>query len=123
MPQPPSPDRTASLSRLPSVDALLRDPVLGPAIVRHGRTATTAVVRTVLSEIRTAASPMADAMDAGRIAVEVAERLDRQAAPSLRAVFNLTGTVLHTNPGRAPLPQEAVAAVIRSEESRAGERG
>src|SRR3546814_17764964 len=55
---------------------------------------------------------MADAMDAGRIAVEVAERLDRQAAPSLRAVFNLTGTVLHTNLGRAPMPQEAVAAMI-----------
>src|SRR3546814_3333878 len=55
---------------------------------------------------------MADAMDAGRIAVEVAERLARQAAPSLRAVFTLTGTVLHTNLGRAPLPQEAVAAMI-----------
>src|SRR3546814_20917695 len=55
---------------------------------------------------------MADAMDAGRIAVEVGERLDRQAAPSLRAVFNLTGTVLHTNLGRAPMPQEAVAAMI-----------
>ena len=43
-----------------------------------------------------------------RIAQEFARRLDLALTPSLRAVINASGVVLHTNLGRAPLPDFAI---------------
>ena len=57
--------------------------------------------------VRSTANPDGDPA----LVAAVAARLDRDRAPSLRRVFNLTGTVLHTNLGRAPLPQQALDAI------------
>ena len=53
-------------------------------------------------------------LEAGALAARVQQALADKSAPRLRAVFNLTGTVLHTNLGRALLPDEAVQAVVQA---------
>jgi len=95
------------MSPLPSVDAVLRLPAAAALEAEHGRAALVEAVRHVLGAHRSAKGgrPADEA-----IADEVAERLADRAAPSLKAVFNLTGTVLHTNLGRALLSKAAVAA-------------
>jgi L-seryl-tRNA(Ser) seleniumtransferase len=98
------PDRA---SPLPSLDALLRLPESAVLLERFGRTATTAALRNELAQRRAArdfALPVAALID------PAADALAARFATSQRPVFNLTGTVLHTNLGRAPLPAEAARA-------------
>jgi L-seryl-tRNA(Ser) seleniumtransferase len=96
-----------SASPLPSLDALLRDPAATVLLARFGRTATTAALRSELAARRATRAfpvPAAAVLDA------TADALARRFTASQRPVFNLTGTVLHTNLGRAPLPPEAAQA-------------
>jgi L-seryl-tRNA(Ser) seleniumtransferase len=78
------------------------------AIDRHGRASVLAVARAALDEWR---SEPSRAFDAAQFEQRCATQLESRAALNLRPVFNLTGTVLHTNFGRALLPQEAIDAV------------
>ena len=99
---------------LPSVDRLLRSGPLTALIEAHGRQPTTHAVRDVLAAMRaalTSGDSGAVAASEAEIAALVSTRLMRAEAPSLKRVFNLTGTVLHTNLGRAPLAAEAIAAM------------
>ena len=100
-----------STSPLPSLDAVLRMPGAEILLARFGRTATTAALRQELAA-RRAARAFPAAPDA--VLDAAADALARRFAASQRPVFNLTGTVLHTNLGRAPLPPEAAAAAAEA---------
>ena len=91
---------------LPSVDAVLRSAVGAALIERHGRSLVTEAVRNELAARRGRSEP-AGIADITEVCAGTLAALSR---PSQRRVFNLTGTVLHTNLGRAPLPEEAIAA-------------
>jgi L-seryl-tRNA(Ser) seleniumtransferase len=98
---------------LPSVDDVLKADAAALAIAQFGRPAAVAAVRQILEAARAA-------LRAGKtpprqpeaIANTALSRLTTDARPSLRPVFNLTGTVLHTNLGRAVLAEAAVEAAI-----------
>ncbi len=103
---------TSPQARIPSVDRVLRLPAVEALIEAHGRPAVTDAVRAVHDHLRAAMGAGATlAADEEAVARQVAAALEDAARPTLRPVFNLTGTVLHTNLGRAPLPQAAIDAV------------
>jgi len=107
----------AAVSDIPSLDRLLNAESMAPALAEHGRSQVVAALRKDLAALRERALagglPKAE-LEAAAVAARVAGNLARAARPRLRAVYNLTGTVLHTNLGRALLPDEAVASVLRA---------
>ncbi len=102
---------TTPAFRPPSVDRLLDTAPMRTLIALHGRTSVLQSARDLLDEMRSRTAPAAQPFDTAGFEHECAERLARRSAPLLRPVFNLSGTVLHTNLGRAVLADEAVAAV------------
>jgi L-seryl-tRNA(Ser) seleniumtransferase len=105
------------LSKLPSVDRLLAHPAVAPLLETHGRAVVTRLVRDVLAAARAAARDGTPIPDEAALIAKVSRDGTPLARPKLRAVFNLTGTVLHTNLGRAALPEEAVEAIVSAARS------
>ena len=105
----------AARAAVPSVDRVIRLAALSPLIEVHGRAVVTGAARAVLAELRQALGDEGEAALAGAgddaVVAAIADHVAAMVAPTLGPVFNLTGTVLHTNLGRAPLPIEAIEAV------------
>ena len=101
----------AEYRKLPAVDALLHQPVVQLLAASYGETSVTAAVRAVLAGAREsiAAGTSAPTPDAWPELIQA--HLDAADRPSLRPVINATGVIIHTNLGRAPLSEAALAAV------------
>ena len=91
---------------LPAVDRILRSAEGCALIARYGRALVLDAVRAALAKCRDSGK----AASVAAIIADSADRLSQLMRPSQRRVFNLTGTVLHTNLGRAPLPEAAIDA-------------
>lgn len=99
--------------RPPSIDRVLNWTAVAPLIAEYGREPVLAGARNVLDHARTAArnGELVNYTEPA-LAARLAAHLAQHHAPRLKRVFNLTGTVLHTNLGRAPLPEAAVDALV-----------
>lgn len=107
----------ASAADIPSVDRLLHMPATAPLLAHYGRTQVTVALRTLLDGLREKALAgllRQEALQPQALILGLQGQLDRTAKARLQGVYNLTGTVLHTNLGRALLPQEAVQAVVQA---------
>jgi len=100
------------LAALPAVSRLLSEPEILALSERHGLAVITRLIRETLAEARAAARDGAPVPETARLIEQIDARASALARPRLRPVFNLTGTVLHTNLGRAPLPEEAIEALV-----------
>lgn len=104
---------SAKLRKLPSVDEVLKAATAVAAAERFGRSAVVAAVRASIGEARKRGNN-AEFTSSDDFARASLARLEADAEPKLKPIFNLTGTVLHTNLGRALLAEAAVAAATRA---------
>ncbi len=102
---------------IPSIDILLGRPDAEALIERWGRAPAVSALREAAAgarrELATGegdATTCDDASElAGRIVARAARHLSAALRPSLRRVINATGVIVHTNLGRAPLAEAAIA--------------
>jgi L-seryl-tRNA(Ser) seleniumtransferase len=105
----------ASPKDLPSVDRLLRSAGAASLVVEHGASLVTTEARAQLDALRIRA--LAGELGLAEAGLEalvpgLAQRVAKRLAPRLRSVINLTGTVIHTNLGRALLADDALQYLL-----------
>jgi L-seryl-tRNA(Ser) seleniumtransferase len=107
----------AGAADIPSLDRLMNDGAFSPLLARYSRSQVIAALRRALAALRLRA--VADTLEGESlrpesIAAQVDAHLQQETRPRLRPVFNLTGTVLHTNFGRAMLPPCVGQALLQA---------
>jgi L-seryl-tRNA(Ser) seleniumtransferase len=97
--------------QLPSVDRLVNTPAVQEFVRDHGLALVKRCAQGILASARVKVLA-GEAMDMTVLIQSIGHEIEHILLPSLRPVHNLTGTVLHTNLGRAPLPQSAIQAMV-----------
>ena len=97
--------------QLPSVDRLVNTPAVQEFVRDHGLALVKRCAQGILASARVKVLA-GEAMDMTVLIQSIRHEIEHILLPSLRPVHNMTGTVLHTNLGRAPLPQSAIQAMV-----------
>lgn len=109
-------DNNDLIRQLPSVDTVL---LAGQAMeAQYGHLDVTEKIRSALDDVREqilAGNILETSSETitNQVLAAVKLSLEEQSESTLVSVFNLTGTILHTNLGRALLPESAVKAIAR----------
>jgi L-seryl-tRNA(Ser) seleniumtransferase len=112
----PTAENTAALLRtLPSVEKLLQTPALTLLLQRYRRSYLVDSVRAVLAKTRQTIvdGTSTISLEESELIRQVEDCIANEDRSPLRSVINATGTVLHTNLGRALLAQAAIDEVTR----------
>jgi L-seryl-tRNA(Ser) seleniumtransferase len=113
-----SPEQTELLRQIPSVDELLAQPRLAALAKRVDRSLVVEVARAVLGDLRARitedANCTAVSLDGASVEELISAQVEKILSRSLQPIINATGVILHTNLGRAPLPEMVVDEFRRS---------
>ncbi len=110
--------RNEYLKNIPSVDEILRTTEVQELLLRFSRVLVVKAIQLVLEEKRKMILSKTDEsnFEKGRLSDVSAQLIEAKIAeitqPSLKRVINASGIIVHTNLGRAPLCEEAIASVV-----------
>ncbi|MBN1935950.1 MAG: L-seryl-tRNA(Sec) selenium transferase [Anaerolineae bacterium] len=100
------------LRNLPGVDKLLQSALLQALIATYGRALTVDAARAALDKARQSILSGATCPDQSALCAQAELILQKRVRPTLLPAINATGVVIHTNLGRSPLCQDALAAMV-----------
>src|SRR5919109_3997557 len=106
-------EATYLLRELPSIDRLLNHPRCKALLSRYNREYVTRTCRETLEQVRADLRQSKDRAELKEesIVARVEDRILAESQPCHVRVINATGTILHTNLGRALLPEVAIEAM------------
>ena len=110
-----SEENIVPMASIPSIDRILKSREMKASIAIYGLQIIKTVLRNIVGELRdqgVAGQDISTKITIRAIAKQTEKHLSELTDSKLKPALNLTGTVLHTNLGRAPLPIDAIEAMV-----------
>lgn len=100
---------------IPKVDIILEYDAIQTCIEKYGREIVIDAIRVEMDELRKFIGAC-DSEEAAKEAIanvvsSIVKRAEKMLQPNMRRIINATGTILHTNLGRAPISKEHMAHI------------